>query len=575
LQRRLPCLLAALVAAGCIEPTPSEFQDTPLPPPSLGEPRVVELRFLRFDVENVEQALDLADLKALPRSTLEKVWLFDLDVRPLARNALRQLADLPPDAAQALPLPARNLRRLLTTTPDNADLTGTNLEALIAIAASVGIPPARALADLADVAVTDRLITEEIAANVLGEMLIGTHPAATTRAGPVDAAHPDGRYPVPLGSIPLTLADLATDFDELSERFGPVEGHPGAIGGAEGFAVVEADFRMVVKVSLNALPYEGWDGDLGELAKVNSVPMQFDDLFDFNDPAWLRIEGLLEEPSIASLTIKVVEDDAFVEGGSSREPLPTGNAAAWDLPPWTFEAMLAEMALRTASDIPAHCTAYELGTGAVAFEACIDETGWTSLETFAGLGSPPAPAYLWDLLLEIAQVRLHDDGIPEGEADAEVTLTDVPLGLRATEIVEQIRSNVASQPEVLEDLARALTDSTRGDADFFYYQPELDGPVETAGDWLYFVAEEDLRRDASGGTVRPYAYANPGFFADAQLQEKVSTTVEIDGDITHEKVRLQRGVDLYFEDDAGRRFSIEVGDKPGQNRVLLRITSLP
>lgn len=572
--RPLLLAFASSLVGACIEPTPSELDEELLPPPGSGEARVVELRFLRFDVENVEQALDLEDIKALPRSTLEKVWLFDLDVRPLARNALRQLADLPPDEAEALPVAARNLRRLLTTTPDNADLTGTNLEELISIAASVGIPPARALADLVVIDVTDRIIDEEVASTVLCELLIGTHPAAQTRAGPVDEAHPDGRYPVPLGSIPLTLADLATDFDELSERFGPVEGHPGAIGGAEGFAVVEEDFRMVVKVSLNALPYEGWDGDLGELAKVNSVPMQFDELFEFDDPEWLRIDGLIEEPSIAALTIKIVEDDAFIAGGTSRDPLPTGDSDVWSLPTWSFEAMIAEMAYRIGEDIPEHCTSYELGTGTVAFESCVDDTGWTTLETFAGLGSPPAPAYLWDLLLEIAQVRLHDDGLPEGEADAEVTLTNVPLGLRASELVAQIRSNMEAQPEVLEDIARALTDSTVGDADFFYYQPNLDGPPDVQGDWLYFIAEEDLRRDEEGVPVKPYAYQNPGFFADAALSEKVSSTLPVDGDTTHEKVRMERGVDLYFEDDEGRRFRIEVGEKPGQNRVLLRITPL-
>ena len=70
---------------------------------------------------------------------------------------------------------------------------------------------------------------------------------------------------------------------------------------------------------LRALP----DDAIGFCPPLIITEDQIDDLFDFDDPNWLRIEGLVEgEPVIERLTFRVVEDDAFVAGG--RSPIPTG-----------------------------------------------------------------------------------------------------------------------------------------------------------------------------------------------------------------------------------------------------------
>jgi hypothetical protein len=404
--------------------------------------------------------------------------------------------------------------------------------------------------------------------------VVGTHPNAQSRRGPVDDEHPDGLWPVAPRSIPLTLADVVTNFEDMAERFGPVEGHPGFVTEARGITVIEEDFVMRTKVNANALPFKGIDLTNGNVASVNSIAAQIETAHDYDDPDWMEIEGLVEHPKVEQLTFRVLEDDAWIPGGDTREPTPYGNSPAWDLDGWVFERLIAEMAFVKTAEVPAHCDSYELGTGAEAFTACIDETGWVTLETFNNVGSPPPPAYLWDLDLEIAEVRLHDGGLAEGEADVELTIRDVDVGVSPDELIEQTRKNIALYPEALAEFASQITNSTVGDADFFYVRPANDAPASEAGDWLYFVTAEDIRLDEEGNPVRDYAYAAPGFFADADLTQKVSGLDEVDGDTTHEKVRVQTGDALYVGDDDGAVFEVRIGQKPSRSRLAIEMTRI-
>lgn len=575
LRRRWTPALAMLLAfplTACIEPDLSDIGQVPVEV-SPGESRRVELTALGFEVEDFEQTLTLQDLQELPRSTLDDLWLTDLDMRPLTANALTVLGDLTEDEAAQLSPAARNLRYLLTMTPDNAELAGTKLENLIALAASVGIPPAVALADLMGIGITDEIIPAQTVADTFADLLIATHPNAQFRKGPVDDEHPDGLYAVPPGSIPITLADVAFNFEELATRFGPVDDHPGVVTGATGVAAVEEDFAMTVRVDANPLPFKGVDLTDASIASVNSIPAQIENLFDFSDPDWLQIQGLAEDLSIAELTIKVVENDAFVPGGDSQQPTPLGNSPIWELPPWEFEHLIIEAARRFTGTIEPHCDLYELGTGTDAFEACIDASGWTEMTTFNDIGDPPPPAYFWDILVEVAQVRLHDQGLAEGDADAEFTLSDVSVGVPPEELEAQIRTNLEANPAALSDLAATITANTFGDADFFYVRPAPGDADE--GDWLFFVTEEDIREDEDGVPVRDYTYAKPGFYAEASLSTKVSSTESAAGDSTHEKVQISVGDVLYLEDDAGRLFQISVIDKPSPRRVIIDVTRAP
>lgn len=562
---------AALLASfGCSEDTVGLPGDPA--PIAVGETRDVELRYLRFDVKGFAKTNTLAQLRAMPRKVLQDVWLLDLDARPLLVNALSKLRDMPESEVAALPIAGQNMRKLVLMTPDNAELEGTKLEELIAISAAVGIPPAKCLSDLVGIGVTDPVIPVEVIADVMLENVVSTHPNAQTRRGPVDAEHPDGIYPVAPGHIPLTLADVITNFEDMAERFGPVEGHPGFVLEAKGVSVVEDEFSMTSKVNANALPYKGIDLSNGDVASVNSVGGQIETLHDFSDPDWMQITGLVPVPKVQTLGFGLVENDAFVPGGDSRDPAPTGNSPGWDLLPWEFERLILDMASAAVADTPAHCNDYELGTGVSAFTGCIDDSGWVTLETFNGVGSPPPPAYMWDLELELAQVRLHDGGLAEGEADVAMTITDVEVGVPPEEMIEQVKANVHSNPEALREFASLLTDSTVGAADFYYVRGIDSLPADQHGDWLFFVTEHDIALGEDGDPVRPYAYDAPGFYADPQLGDKRSDTREVDGDTEHEKIRVAPGDVLYAQGDDGAVFRIDVLDKPARSHVALTIT---
>ncbi len=554
------------VSSGCAEPealVPEASEETEV---ALGETRSLELRYTRFDVEGFVKENTLEDLRRMPRRVLEDIWLLDLDITPLTANALEQLREMPPEEVANQPPAVQNMRTLLTLTPDNVVLEGTNLEELAELSSAVGIPTARAFASLLEVGVTDDFVPPDVVASVITDSVISTHPNAQQRRGPVDAEHPDGLYPVAPKSIPLTMADVVTNFEDMAERFGPVGEHPGFVVAARGVTVIEEDFKMRSRVNVNALPFKGIDLGRASEASVSGVGTEIDTLHDYDTDDWLQLEGLVAEPVVEELTIRVQENDQFIPGGTSREPLGQGNGPVWDIPPWEFEYLIAEMARRTATDISAHCDEYDLATGASAFTACIDEQGWVSMETFNDIGSPPEPSYLWDIDLELGQVRLHDGGLAEGDADVEFTVRDVPVGVSPEELVERVRKNVRANPEALREFATLLIDNAIGDADFYYYR-STDG-----GDWLHFVVADDIQLDDEGQPIREYGYASVGFFSDDGLTREVSSLEEVDGDTTHPKVRIAPGDVLFVGDDDGAVFQIAVLEKPSRARIELEVT---
>lgn len=572
---RLVALALALGLSGCVEAVtvPEEPAPGELP---VGGSRTVELRYLRLDVKNFEQALSLDALRKLPRKTLDELWLVDFDMTDSVAIVLEELANLAPADVGALSPAAQNMRKLLTMTADNVKLEGTKLEDMIALAGAVGLPPARVLAKIMQTGVTDRAIPFDVVADVFLELLLGSHPNAQFRKGPVDKAHPDGLYAITPKSLPITLGDVVYNFETLPTRFGPVGEHPGFVIAATGITKGEDAFAMHVRVNLNALPYKGVDLTSSAVASVNSTDSQIDRVFDFDDPNWMRIDGLKDTLEIAEMTVRILENDEFIPGGDAREPEPLGNSPAWDLPDWEFERLIIEMARRRTQSVGAHCDTYELGTGVEAFEACVDVGGWTEMTTFTDIGNPPPPAYFWDVLAEVAQVRLHDPASPgdapiaEGDADVAFTLKNIQIPLDEEAILDGIKKNLAANPGALADITELLNNNSDGDADFYYYRPLSAAPDD---DYLYFVTEDDLRTDAEGEPVRPYAYAHPGFYADADLKKKVSSTVAVDGDDTHEKLRVTPGQVVFVEDDAAHVFKVEVGaTKPSRSSLSLELT---
>jgi len=548
----------------------------------MGESRVVELRFLRLDVDNFARSLTLSDLRQLPEKTLDETWLFDLDARSLVENALARFTFSSAMDASKLDPAARNMFYLLNMTPENAKLEGTALAELAGVGAAVGISPSRILADLLQVEPNARIASMDLVADVVLEHIIATHPRALTRRGLVTEQNPAGVYPVQPGFIAVTLADIATDFGSIAERFGPVDAdpsipnvpkHPGFLQSVKGLSLSESDFGMAVRLSVNALPFQGLHASNAAAADVNSIGMQMNHAFDFRDPNWITIAGLGENLALREVVLNIEESPKHLAIGKNRDPEPHGDSPVFSEPPWVVESVLADVGQRLARKIPAHCTTYSpAGQVIPPFDAvtvCIDAGGWVEfhIDPSIVLNSPPiAGAYLADLLLNVAQARLHDGGLAEGRANVVMSVHDVPIGVKGTDIVNRIRTNLEKDPVLLRGVAEAISDTTHGDADLFYVVPQ--GATE---DWLYFVTPDDIRQDERGNPVRPYAYPNPGFFRDPLLATKVSSLVEIDGDVKHEKVRIQVGETLYFQDAQERIYEITALEKPSLRRIRLEI----
>jgi hypothetical protein len=571
----LACLVvSATVTSSCIETLePPDEVEGGL---QVGEARTVELRYLRFDVSNYEQTLTRADLLAMPVDTQRRLWLLDLDLSNSAgsprfiENALTSIREADPST---LGPAARNMQSLLNMTPDTADLTGTSFEALIDLAPLVGVSPARALADLTDANVEDRFLSSTAIAETLLDNVIATHPAAIVRPGPRTVENPEGVYSVAPRSLPITLADAASDFATFATAFGEVRDgsvyHPGFVVGDVSASILGPDFSLTVRANANALPFKGYDASLGEPASVNSISSQATTLFNFDDPNWLVINGLVPgTPVIREITFRIVEDDRFHVGGLSPLPYPQGSSPAWFLAPWTLERVILDSSLLAFEGLSSSSEYFVPGDESPIFSIEVVD-GWTEIQTRGGVGSPPPAGYVWDLLLEIAQVRIHDGGIAEGDANAVFTLRDIPVGIDTRTIERTIRANLEADPFSLVDIAEQIIDTTRGDADFYYVRGA--GPDGIEADWLFFVSPDDLRTDDTGGPARDWAYAQPGFFADSELTQRVSSLIEVDGDVSHEKVALVAGQPLFFEDDEGARYAVSLLERRGRSTVAVQV----
>jgi hypothetical protein len=587
----LPLGLAACVPAVVVPDSPD--------PESLAreETREIELRFLRLDAKNFVQVLTKKDIRNnFPERVLRDTWLLDMNLEPLIGNALTALIATPAEEAYTLAPSAQNMWKLLNMTPANTVLDGTSLAPLLGVGKAVGLAPSLILSDLVDLDPNANIITVELTTEQVLSHVVATHPNAQKRRGPATAEYPDGLHPVAPNSMPVSLWDVVTDFAELPKNFGPVlpkkpgePAHPGFIADAKPIVAATDKFSMTVQVNLNALPYKGVDLTDVTVASVNSTSSQIGGVFDFSSNDWLKIDGLAPQLVIEEMTMAIHENPAFIAGGTAKEPEAQGNSAVWDLPLWQFERLIADVARAKAADIPDHCTIYspegDVEMPLQAVHVCTGDNGdpddgtepadWTTITVDESVildSPPPKPAYFWDILLEVAQVRLHDGGLAEGKGDIAFTLRDIPVGLTTEALEQQIRKNIQNSPAALAALAELLNENTAGAADFYYYVPTARAPAEQQGDWLYFITPDDIKNNTSGDPERAYGYAHPGFYRDRALTEKVSKVIDIDGDNTHEKVKIAAGDVLYIEDDEGSIFEITVNEPPGRHRIALSVT---
>lgn len=383
----------------------------------------------------IELRLDrLALERLLPIEAQESIILTRLDLRPLVLNALRALED---PVAWGLDTsrwgPAeRNLASLLTMSPDSADLDGTDLDPVMRLSAQLGLPPPRILSDMLNKAPTERFLAADIVAQVMIENLIGTHPAF---GGQFD------------GTMPVTLADGLGDLAPLLATYGRSGNHPGFLAAAPSAELFTPSFAMIVRGTGNARILPGLVPGLGFASHV-VLPEPGEALLDldFEDPETFRIVGLHPEPR-AALTLDVGE-------------LPERYATLAAVPnmPWTLERIIGDASRLAFETLWAGEKYWPYALGAISPAAEVTwNDGWVVVDVVAELGPPPPPAWIWDMILDVAQARLHDGdpGMgPLGEGDANVTLAlpYLPIGLTADELIDTMRPILHAQRQTMVDL---------------------------------------------------------------------------------------------------------------------------
>lgn len=459
--------------------------------------------------------------------------------------------------------PEYALVRLLTMTPANADVTGTSTESLAALVdalASVGEidPFSQVLADTLGVERTQPVISDASMVAALREHFVGSHPA-------VGDAH----------ELEVTLADALEDLAPLAERYGPAGDHPGIIAGEVSGEVFGPDFRMVVSADSNLRIMDGVDASGGKgfvtLVDDRAGPTFDDELeFDFEDPSRFALEGLVDD-LVVDLRVGLAEHDGFVASCVGDPPCqdnrpddPVDENSVWTLPEHTLEYVITSAGLRDYGE-RVYFALYVNMLAQVHIGQEDDPPGWLHYEVAGGLGDPPGDQYLWEVVLEVAQVALHHtpfQDFPEGAANVAFTVRDVPVGLTGAEAVEAVKPYLQEQAPLLSDLLLGNYRENNDPVDFYYRRGE-DG-----GAYLFFVGAEDLPANVE------YPYATTGFFSDAELTDKVSQ-VQIGGlrDESHEKIALSPGETvLYFADDQGQTYRLRAvmpGDDDSEIEVFV------
>ena len=501
----------------------------------------------------VEIAVDRSMLDELTSPAEQRdIVLYHLDLAVLLTEAVRAIRD--PVAYGLDPTTwgpaAQNMRRMLAMTPANFSLDGTSLEAMAELSAGVGVSVGGIVSDLLQLGPEDPFFATEDVVRALLETMVRSHPH-------IDA-HPQTGAP----TVAVSLYDALHDLAPLAERLGPVGPHPGVVRGALNGRILLPHFAMQLRARSNLHARDGVDLSLGKdylFVLRDTEGPSFQDLveLDFLDPDDFQVVGLADDPSLR-FAIRVDEHDGFVAAGTEREAGPDGeffrgSGAAWQVQTWLFERFVVELAYVRyralfAEDGYSTTISYDWGERADSTTLAWDR-GWLAIETPAGLGDPPPPLYIWDLLTEVAQRRLHEGGLAEGEAAIELELTDVHLPLDAETILAEVRPLLASQQDAL---SRYMV------GDHGQYESACDLYLERGADgrlYLFFVVPEDV-------PGRPETYARPGLYAAPDLRERRSTPEDGgSGDARHEKVVLSAaGGEVYYAQDVdGRCVELRLG----------------
>ena len=484
-----------------------------------------------------------------------------------------------------------NLWRLVTMTPANVNVAGTSIEGMMEMGST-----------LASWGLMDDFVDVLAAALGIGKysLIVGDKAVAEAMVADVMATHPNALAD---GRIPVTLHDSLTDLKSMGAKFDAAGKHPGFLdkNNPPYAKVLTDDFEMTLAAISNLAWHDGVRLSGAALAAsksyialvVDETGPTFDDVleFDFYDAKKFQIKGLAAKP-VTDITMKVTEHGGWAKVGTSRYPLPKGNGAAWSLDPWLLEYTLADAAWRFYKNHRVGCD-YCKGksSGALLYEVPViglDEAeivvgrqgyrkgssgapenfatlspnppGWMRVWTLFGLGSPPKPQYVWDMILDVSQRRLLDGGVAQGKGNARFSLKGVPVGITAASMKAALIPSLQSQKAKLSTLL--MGKAAQSAPLDFWLGKGADGELR-----LYFVAAGDPVPAANN------KHSKRGFFSDPELLNKVSNSKDGgSGDAVHEKLAVGDGAKtVYCTDSAGDVFRLGITGAVGdQVQVVLR-----
>lgn len=594
-------------SSGTSTATPTTGEDT-------GEPALAEGRyFIRIDDEPVPPVvLEMNKAKVIEvfgETALKQIKLLDVDSTPMLINALTEIqrscgeswktskwvkdvtdSDKDGDFKDLVlkPLPVHDcskgtelgksfgadwktspefaLVRLLTMTPGNAVVVGTSLEDFANI--SVNDEPlllSGILSEAMGIGVHDPFIAIDKLVPALQTDLLASHP------------HINPRGDNPTGKLPISLYDAVHDMAPLALELGPAgdqpTDHPGIlVPDSDGFTTTSdaltPAFLMRATAGSNLRLVQGIDASAGAgsmFISTAAAPLAF----DFLDPEKVQMLGIADAPTVdmrfsMSETVGVVPS-CTVPGCKTNLPEQPHDSQnyVWSLPSWMLEHIVASAGLASYAERTFKKCFAKFGLtciAEVAIGSLPDPAGWTVFTIKVEGETAPAAQFLWELLLEVAQVAVHDpdgDGkldIEEGDARPVFELHKVSIGLTAEQMIAQIRPNLQAQAEFIAKTILGKFWKHNDNLDF-YYRRGSDGGAPI----LFFAAPSDPRPDPNNPEeLATYGYAKPGFFADPELATRLSKTA-LDGvaDTEHEKLQLPVGeTTVYMQDDAGKKYSL-------------------
>lgn len=453
--------------------------------------------------------------------------------------------------------------RILTMTPANSVVDGTSLETVAGLSDFLSWFTggfSGLMAESLKIAKNDEFLDTQSVVASLRQNLIGTHPEVSAD-----------------GKITITLADALADMATLSDRLGPAGEHPGIL--VPDFPthgeVFGPDFQMNVVAESNLRVLDGVDLSKGKdfisvIVDVTGPSFTDEAEFDFNDPDKFSLTGLTPNPTL-DLRFAIYEHPSFVKACTSdvseacvnnKPGFPVGNNLVWTLDPWDFEYIVAYAGFLKYATLQSVVTKWlPLPTDVVKVG---NPAGWAVFNVPLGfLFNEPPAQFVWEMINEVAQYDLHHlkaggpATFPEGSANVEFTLEDIPVGITGEEAATAVRPHLQGQASEIAGYLLGNYKENSGPVDFYYRRADDGVP------YLFWVAPGDLAEGL------PYGWDKPGFYADPGLTEKLSSTDAGVGDGSHEKLRIEAGETVvYAQDDEGDTYRIRIVAPEGDPKEI-------